>query len=188
MNARSLFAVVVAVGLGAAIGCSTVEVNTDYDRAADFSAYTTFDIMPAAEIKNPWVYQRVSSAVEAELVGKGLRREAGSAGLLVALHGRLSTQTQIDTTSYGYGVGGGWGYYGRRGYGGTGSARTTVREVPVGALIVDLVDAKEKKLVWQGIASDSLDPDASPELKDLRVKEAVKKIFAGFPPKPAKAK
>jgi hypothetical protein len=179
---KRLLAVTAMAALVALAGCSTLQVNSDYDRAVDFTQYTTFDFLPAPEISNPLVYARVSEAVEAELVGKGLRREAGSAGLLVALHGRMSKQTQIDTTTYGYGWGGGWGYWNRWGYGGMGSATTTVREVPVGTLIVDLVDAKEKKMVWQGVASDSLDPNSSPEMKDYRVKNAVKKMFASFPP------
>lgn len=180
MRKLLLGATVVAM-LGSLVGCSTLQVNSDYDRTVDFSAYTTFDFLPAPELANPLVYARVSEAIEAELVGKGLRREAGSAGLLVALHGRLSKQTQIDTASYGYGWGT-WGYWNRWGYGGMGTTTTTVREVPVGTLIVDLVDAAGKKLVWQGTASDSLDPNSSPETKDYRVKNAVKKMFAGFPP------
>ena len=163
------------------VGCSTLKVETDYDRTVDFAAFRTFDFAPAPEIKNPLVYKRISAAVEAELVGKGLRREPGSAQLLVALHGRLSKQTEVDTTSYGYGWGR-WGYWNRWGYGGMGTTRTTVREVPVGMLIIDLVDARAKKMVWQGIASDSLDPSASPEEKDYRVRETIKKVFADFPP------
>ncbi len=102
----------------------------------------------------------------------------------MALHGRLSKQTQLDTTSYGYGWGRGWGYYGRWGYAGAGSRTTTISEVPVGMLIVDLVDAGQKKLVWQATASETLDPRSSPDQKDRQVKEAVQKMFAGFPPTP----
>lgn len=179
---RMLLATPCLLVLGALVACSTLQVNSDYDRAVDFSGYTTFDVLPAPEIKSPLVYERIVTAVEAELTGKGLRRETGSPALLVALHGRLSKQTQLDTTSYGYGWGRGWGYYGRWGYGGAGSTTTTVREVPVGMLIIDLVDAREKKLVWQGTASDTLDPQSSPEKKDQRVKEAIKEMLASFPP------
>jgi hypothetical protein len=179
---KTFLAVAVVAMLGALVACSTLQVNSDYDRTVDFAAYTTFDVLPAPELANPLVYARVSEAVEAELIGKGLRREAGSAALLVALHGRLSKQTQIDTATYGYGWGAWGGYWNSWGYGGMGTATTTVREVPVGTLIVDLVDAKEKRMIWQATASDTLDPNSSPEMKDYRVREAVKKMFAGFPP------
>ncbi len=178
---RLTLATAVVLAQGALVGCSTVQVSTDYDQTAHFSAYSTFDVQPASEIRDQLVHQRIVSAVEAELTEKGLRREANSDGLLVVLHGRMSTKTELDTTTYGYGWGR-WGYWHRRGYGSTGVARTTVREVPVGTLVVDLVDAREKKLVWQGIASDTLDPDASPKEKDRRVREAINKMFAGFPP------
>lgn len=180
---KMLLATPLLLVLGALVACSTLQVNSDYDRAVDFSGYTTFDFLPAPEIKSPLVYERIVTAVEAELIGKGLRRETGSPTLLVALHGRLSTQTQLDTTSYGYGWGGRWGgYYGRWGYGGVGTSTTTVREIPVGMLIVDLVDAREKKLVWQATATDTLDPKSSPDQKDRRIKDVMKEIFAGFPP------
>ena len=38
--------------------------------------------------------------------------------------------------------------------------QAVVSEVPVGTLVVDLVDGKKKELVWRGIASDTLNTDA----------------------------
>ncbi len=40
---------------------------------------------------------------------------------------------------------------------------STVQQIPVGTLVIDLVDAKAKQLVWRGTASDTIDQDASPE-------------------------
>ena len=66
---------------------------------------------------------------------------------------------------------------------GMGTSTTTAREVPVGTLIIDVVDAKEKKLVWQAVASDTIDTNARADERDYRIKKAMEKIFAGFPPK-----
>ena len=129
------------------------------------------------------MYDRIVDAVSGELTAKGMQRVGRSPDLLVALHGRHSTQTQIDTTTYGYGWGA-WGYWNRWGYGRVGAASSTVREVPVGTIIVDLVDATQKRMVWQGIASDTLDPRATADQKDERVRDAMKRMFASFPPKP----
>lgn len=175
---RTLSTMVVLLALLFTTGCSTVEVSSDYDRGGRFSTYTSFDFIPPPENLNPLVWQRVQRAVEAELVAKGMTRDTASPTLLVALQGRLSTETRIDTTTMGYSYGG-WGYYG--GYGG-GVTTATVREIPIGTLIVDLVDAAEKRLVWQGTATDSLDPKASPEKKEFLVKEAVHKMLAAYPP------
>jgi hypothetical protein len=47
---------------------------------------------------------------------------------------------------------------------------------------VDLVDANRKELVWRGTASDTLDPEASPEKKEKNLQEAMAKLLEKFPP------
>jgi hypothetical protein len=177
-------ALVVVLGL---VACSTVEVSTDYNQAADFSKYSTFKVLPAKEIKSELIKDRIEGAITTQLTAKGLKLASDNADLLVAYHARLDKETQLDTTSFGYGWGGGWGgYYGPGaygGYGGMGTSTTTVREIPVGTLIVDLVDATKKEMVWQGVASATLDPKATADDKDYRVNDAVKKMFSSFPPK-----
>lgn len=182
MKKLSLAAAAVAA-LVSLVGCASIDITTDYDRSADFSSYKTFETQSGAEVKSQLVYDRFAEAVVETLTQKGLQHRSEGTDLLVVLHGRLSKQTQIDTTSYGYAYGG-WGYYGR-GYGG-GSTVSTVREVPVGTLIIDVVDAKAKKLVWQAVASHSLDPNASPETRERRIRDAVLEIFSRFPPPPKK--
>jgi hypothetical protein len=175
------------VAVAGLVACSTLEVSTDYDKTADFSKYSTFKFLPPNEIKSDLVRDRIEGAITTQLTAKGLKLASGNVDLLVAYHARLDKQTQMDTTTYGYGWGGGWGgYYGPGvygGYGGMGTSTTTVREIPVGALFVDLVDASEKKMVWQGVASDTLDPRATADDKDYRVNNAVKNMFSKFPPK-----
>jgi hypothetical protein len=56
--------------------------------------------------------------------------------------------------------------------------------VPVGTLIVDLVDAREKRLVWQGVASDALDPGATADERDKVVATMIAKMLADYPPPP----
>jgi len=167
------------------IACSTLQVSSDYDRSADFSKYSTFSFLRSTEIKSELIKDRIEGAITTQLTAKGLKLVQGNSDLLVAYHARLDKQTQVDTTAYGYGWGGGWGgYYGPAGYpyGGMAATTTTVREIPVGALFVDLVDASQKKMVWQGVASDTLDPKATADDKDYRVNNAVKNMFSKFPP------
>jgi hypothetical protein len=54
----------------------------------------------------------------------------------------------------------------------------------VGTLIVDLIDTKAKELVWRGSASRVVDADESPQTREVKVQQAVDKLFDGFPPKP----
>jgi hypothetical protein len=186
MNIRAARTTVILLAVLALGACSTMTVSTDYDRTASFAGYKTFDFIPAEEVKNPLIRQRIEDAITAELQTKGLTRSSESPDLLIAGHAKLSSETQINSTNFGYGWGGWggyWGPYGGYGAMGMGTTSTTVREVPVGTLIIDLVDAKEKKLVWQAVASDTIDTNARADERDYRIKKAMEKVFAGYPPK-----
>ena len=52
----------------------------------------------------------------------------------------------------------------------------------MGTLIVDLVDASQKQLVWRGTATKTLDPSSSPEQKQASLQKALDEMFEKFPP------
>jgi len=167
--------VVTALIAAALASCSTITVSTDYDRKANFASYSTFELRSDESMKNRLMRERIEVALVRELQGKGLTRAAGRADLWVSAHVRMSNEKQIDTTRFGYG-------WGRWGYWGGGTAVTTVRKVPVGTLVVDLVDAGRKELVWQGVASDAIDPGASAAERDKAVAAMIAKMFKDYPP------
>ena len=68
----------------------------------------------------------------------------------------------------------GWGYYG--------SAVTTARVIPVGTLVLDLVDASTKKLVWRGVVKDEIDTELYPEEREKKAIAVAKQLFAEYPP------
>jgi hypothetical protein len=57
---------------------------------------------------------------------------------------------------------------------------TTVDKIPTGQLVVDIGDAKTKKLLWMGNASDTLSD--KPEKNADKINKVVKKMFEKFPP------
>ncbi len=78
-------------------------------------------------------------------MSKGLQPTTTNPNLLVYPHVVLSEQKQWNTMSMG-----GFGY---RGWGGMGGmATTTEQNIPIGTLIVDLVDPNSKEMVWRGTA------------------------------------
>ena len=156
--------------------CSTLQTSTDYDPKASFAPYRTFAFKDVHEIKNTLLDTRLKDAVTATLASKGWTRAEKNPDILVVLHVRLSTQTQINTYNSGWGYGWGWGW------GGTGMTTSTVEQIPVGTLIIDLVDARASQLVWRGTASDTIDQDASPEERDKNIRNALNKLFENFPP------
>jgi hypothetical protein len=158
-------------------GCSTLRVSTDWDPSVNFAAYKTFSMKDGAKAKNSLAQARVTKALVEALEAKGLKRVSGEADLKVYPHFVVGKETRIY--SYGYGMGGWYGYrWG--GYGGYG--RVDVEQIPIGTIVVDLVDAKENRLVWRGIAKDEISRDATPEERAGKAKEAMARLFEGFPP------
>ena len=164
--------------VGALTACSTVTTTADYDDKTNFSKFKTWSWKGNAEITDDIMARRIQSAVADQLARKGLTRSDDNPDLWVAVHARLSKQTQI--TSYNSGWGYGWGWYGHGAGGGVSTA--TVQEIPVGTLIVDLADVNRKELVWRGTASDTLNPERSPQEKEKALNEALAKMFEKYPP------
>jgi Domain of unknown function (DUF4136) len=71
-----------------------------------------------------------------------------------------------------------WGY--RGGWGGVGSATTTVSTYVTGTMVLDLYEAANKKLLWRGIATDTLSDN--PQKNAKKIEEAAEKMFKKFPP------
>jgi hypothetical protein len=170
------------IGTALVAACSSITTSADYDQSTDFSKYRTYAWKDVEPMQNQLAEARIKAAVDRALASKGLRNVESDSDLWVVPHARLSKETQISTYNSGWGYGGWGGYgWGARG-GGMGMSTSTVNEIPVGNLIIDLVDASKKQMVWRGQASKTLDPSASPETKQKNVDEAVQKMFAGYPP------
>jgi hypothetical protein len=155
------------------LACSTVAVSTDYDSTANFGQYKTFSFMPMAKI-NSITAGRIESAITRALQGRGLQKASGTGDLQVSVQARRSHEKVITSTGYGWG----------RGWRG-GMGVTTVQNVPVGTLIVDLVDASANKLVWRGTATDTIDRSSTGREKQEALDSAMAKLFAGYPPGPS---
>jgi len=170
---------VIAAGLGLAaclVGCSTVTVSTDYDPAANFNQYKTFTVMPLEQFKNNTITaDRIKAAITQALQARGLQPGPDTADLQINVLAKLSKETQMTSTGGGYG---GWGY---RGWGG-GMSTTTIQNIDVGTLVVDLVDAKTNKPVWRGMASKTIEQSQTGEQKQQALNDAMNKMFAKYPP------
>ena len=167
-----------AAALLAGSGCSSVTTTVDYDPATNFVSYKTFafkDVHGRGEFQ----MKRVEAAIEKTLAAKGLTRmdlkADGKPDLWVVLHTKLKHDRQITS----YNAGWGWGW---RGWGGGGMTTARVYDVPVGTLVVDLVDTKEKELVWRGAASRDVSSSETPQDRAEITQKSIDKLFEGFPP------
>jgi hypothetical protein len=152
---------------------SMAKVTVDWDKTADFTKYKTYAWAKGTPASNPLINDRIIAAIDNELAAKGMQKvdDPASADLIVMYHAALSEETQLNTTD----MGGGWGVR----WGG-GMSTTTVDKIPKGHLVVDIGDAKTKKVLWMGNASETLSDN--PEKNTEKVNKVTKEMFKKFPP------
>ena len=168
---RTIFASVGIVLLFASASFAQ-QVKTDYDRSANFSQYKTYS-WEKVQTQDPLWVDRIKEAVNAALTAKGLTPvDSGGDVAIVAIE---MTKNQQNLNTFYNGFGGGW-----RWGGGFGDATTTVDNYKVGTLVVDLFDAKTKKIIWRGSSSDTLSDKSDKNIKNLD--KGVQKMFDHFPP------
>jgi hypothetical protein len=152
--------------------CSSVTVDSDHEAGVDFSAHRTFAFLhPVGKsgVGNEIVERRIRASLERGLGAEGLTRKASGADLLVAY--RVGVRDRIEIRDWGYPY-----RYHHRWYG---YRRTTVRAYREGRFVLDLVDARTKRLVWRGWATDVMaDPSPSAEAID----RIVTALLAEYPP------
>ena len=157
-------------------------VNVDYDKDIDFSKYKTYAFAKGTPTPETLTNQRIEQAIETQLAARGLTRVEGNADLTVVYHCAVKQQTQLDTTSLGgFGWGRGWRRWG--GFG-DGDAITQVEQIPVGTLIIDIADPGNKKYIWRGTATDTI--NSNPAKNAKTIDNEVKKMFQKYPPKEKK--
>ncbi len=166
-------------------GCSTINVNYDYDTTTNFVQYRTYKWAPdpdnptqvqdanRASQRSGLLSNRIKSAVEYELEAKGLTKTEGDADLLVVFH--LGTQEKIQVTD--------WGYRYSDYYWGYGGRQMDVYQYQEGQMIIDLVEEKTHNLVWRGTGKGVVDQtQKSPEEMQAKINDVVAQIMANFPP------
>jgi len=167
-----------AAGVTLLVGTMTTaqSVTYDFDKTTDFSRFRTYTWVPGTNLNDEFNHSRIINAVSAQLALKGLTKVDATSkpDLLVAYHASFDKDLEIN------GFTSGWGGY-RFGGPRSGSARTN--EILIGTLVVDVVDAATKTIVWRGIATKDVDVKASPEKREKNINNAAERLFKNFPPK-----
>ncbi|MEE9462972.1 MAG: DUF4136 domain-containing protein, partial [Bacteroidales bacterium] len=133
---------------------------------------------------------RFENAFGEEFKARGLEYVEKGGDMIVTLFIVVEQKkgATATTTHMGGGYGGYYGgYYGYGpGYGwGGGHSTTNIQEYDyaVGTLVCDVFDAKNEKLIWEGIGTKTVDDD--PQSRDKNIPKSVKAIMSKFPIKPA---
>jgi hypothetical protein len=157
-------------------------VKGDYDHQADFAQYRSFGFMsPLGTDKAGYstlLTERLKTATRGQMEMRGYVYNATNPDLLVNFGAKLQQKTQVTPAPpmgpyYGYRTGfyGGWPGYG---WG------DDVYQYTEGTLNIDLVDARRKQLVWEGVAVGEVqNPDTAGSTASTD--KAVAQIFAKYP-------
>ena len=158
---------VISIASASAVG---QQVSVNYNHSQDFTQFKTYawGSNNANQIQNSILAQQAQSDINGALQGKGLQmvQESQNPDLIVTSNGGLKQETSYTAWGMGRGFGGGMG-------------TISPEQNTVGTLIVDLYDAKNKKLVWRGIGQDTLGNNGSKNAKS--VSKAIEKMFKQYP-------
>lgn len=162
---------------------SSPRVYSNIDPQADFNAYTSFGFVERAGTDRgeyaSLLTGQLQRATRQAMEARGYRFDAANPDLLVNFN--LSTQQVIESRpgpAFGFG-----GYYPYRwgGYGPwSGWGYNDIREYREGTLNIDIVDAAERRLVWEGMSVTRLGRDGY-QARDEMIDAAVTAIFARYP-------
>ena len=150
------------------------KVETDYDHTANFAQYHTYS-WGHVHATDPLFEPRIREAVDRDLQAKGWQQVPTGGDVTVTAV--LVKKNKAEYTTFYDGLGAGWRWHGW----GTGMATTTVENIPVGTLVVDIYDSNSQNLVWRGLAHDQLSDKPDKDTKKLD--KAVDKLFEKFPPR-----
>jgi len=158
------------------VGCSTLDVNVDYDESYDFKSAKTFIIDESVgNTKNTLFASRVVNALANELELKNYKKVSKEeADLIFVFH--ASAKDKSDT-QVSYGLSGYRGF----GYGGMVMSTSNTYEYTEGTLVVDALSPKTKKVIWRGMGVKVLNEKETPQERTEAVNAAVKKIMEKFP-------
>lgn len=150
---RTFTALTTALALVLVTGCASMNVSSHIERGVNFTGYVTYewgppDNLPVGDPRldnNPFFNDYLQGAVEKQLEAKGFGRAANGAPADLLIHYHASVNQRLDVyradQQYGYCYG---------------NCEPQVTDFEQGTLVIDVVDAKTKKVVWRGWAQDTM--------------------------------
>ena len=179
---------VCAVAFAMLAGCattSTPDIRVNQAPDANFSAYGTFGFPEQTGTDRGGYSTLVTSyfktAVRNQMEQRGYHYVDENPDLLVNFYAKVHERTEVrsdPTYSAAY------GYYGYRYglYGAWPLYDNDVRTVtyPIGTANIDVVDARQKQMIWEGVAQGRLSDQDMNNPRDS-ISQVVTQLFARFP-------
>jgi len=159
--------------------CSSVRVSSDYDNQTNFRGYRTYAYyktgIDKAQISD-LDKKRILRAIDTEMASRGFTKSQNP-DVLISIFTKEREQVDVYNNNFGYGGFGFNRFGGGFGYGGS-NVSTRIE----GSLFIDLIDARNKQLVWQGRGIGTLNDTDNIAKKEQRIQKFVSKILQAYPP------
>lgn len=180
-------------------GCSTLEIQVDYDNEHDFSALSTFSVVYKNQNDGrDFSRDRISRLLTAYMKNKGYENvDKSAADFYVIMHLDVQKKSQVETNYETIGIRPVPYMY-------LGAIRpidsypstylsgamvmepdvrvtTTTNEYEEGRLILEVFNVKENRVVWQGIARDELSKEYTQQEKSDYINRVISELFKDFP-------
>ena len=173
----------IAIAALVVAGCETgAQVRSVSEPGANLASYRTYSFAAQPGTNRGGNVTPLTTffetAITREMNARGYQQVESGGDLMINFNARVTEKADIQSTP-GAGPYYGYGYYGYRGGLYAGPEVQTVR-YKVGTANIDVVDAKRKVVVWEGIAEQELTSDVM-QHPEAAVSAAVTKMFTQFP-------
>jgi len=175
---RSRLALVLCGMVVLAAVAQAQKIKVEYDKSVDFSKFKTYAIDPVDNAAKPMLRLAIQAAVQDDLTKRGLTKVDANPDLYVQMYGAVDSDAIANYHDPIYGSGIPPLNYGITLWHNIPGTVTTV-VVHKGELVVDLIDARQKQLIWRGIAKQNLSTQRD-KLLD-QVNTTVEKMFKQYP-------
>jgi hypothetical protein len=176
---RSRVALILCVLVAVASAAQAQKIKVEYDKSLDFSKFKTFALDMKQDSAKPMLRLAILAAVQDDLIKRGMKQVNDNPDLYIQVYGAIDSDVIANYHDPIYGssippINANINMW----YGVPGTMTTVV--VHKGELVVDVIDAAQKKLIWRGIAKEKLSSDNRQKLLD-QVNTAVEKMFKQYP-------
>jgi len=152
------------------------KARVDFDHGRRFSRYRTYrwaqlpdEESSDALFPNQLMRERIVRFIEEALAAKGFKRVESGGDLLVSYRFKVTEEPMYTTVGDGWG----WGW-------GSGISTTTTEIIYQGTLVVDMNDAHQNQLIFQGVSTQII--SSKPAKNTKKLAKAVDEIFEKYPP------
>jgi hypothetical protein len=172
---------IAAVVLLSACG-SSLKISSDYDKSVNFSAFKTFSVynLKTTGSVSQLNADRLAAAMRNEMIKKGYTEDKNNPDLMVNGVAVLKDKQDVSASTNYYGWGGiyrPYGFYHTMPM----ATSTTVNtyNYKAGTFIIDVVDAKANKAVWESTGKKDFDRQLKNPEEEINT--GVAKMMESFP-------